>query len=110
MPRPIRFVLLAAAMALLSGLLWSCAPQPSYAQAAVQPAASPELPFTVQVAINALGQQLQQNRQEHDALVEALHKIEAEYAHDHPGYHYDEETGKPVANVVPKPGAPAEKK
>lgn len=48
---------------------------------------------------------LQANQQERDALLAAIHQVELEIIIEHPGHHFDEQTGKIVKD--PPPPAPA---
>lgn len=49
----------------------------------------------------ATAKKLQDNQQERDALLAAVHKVEAEVAAEHPGYHFDEGSGQIVRDNAP---------
>lgn len=51
----------------------------------------------------ATAKKLQDNQQERDALLAAVHKVEAEVAAEHPGYHFDEGSGQIVRDNAPAP-------
>lgn len=84
-------------------------------QAAPAPVpAEPVLSQTETIALQSLGEKLQENQKQAQAvqqtradLVAAVRSVETEIAKAHPGYHLDEATGKLVKDT---PAAPAERR
>lgn len=48
----------------------------------------------------SVAKKLQDNQQERDALLAAVHRVEAEVAAEHPGYHFDEGSGQIVRDAA----------
>jgi hypothetical protein len=117
-----RRILICAAVSLAALLGWlagGCVASPAFAQVTVPQlgyqapvtGAVPRLSSAQGIAIGVTGQLLAAKEAEYNAALEQLHEIEAEVAHDHPGYHFDENSGaverdQPLKKNTPASNAP----
>lgn len=92
----------------------SCMPpvNAAFAQQAVTPAPAkveeaPKLSTTEVVAIGAINEKLQANAKERANYIQVVRSIEDEIAKEHPGYHFDENTGQIAKDAAPEKPADA---